>query len=485
MYNTLLTPAGFRKGMDLYFRRHDGDAVTCDDFRAAMADANGVDLTQFGLWYSTPGTPVVKYSSDYDAPSETFRLTLTQSSKSDAPLHIPVSVGLLDKATGEEIVPTTVLQLKEMTQSFDFTGIKGEVIPSLLRGYSAPVKLLHHSGVEDEAELAFLAARDTDGFNKWEAGQKLSTSLIFQTMRGEKSQITLEYVFEAFGRTLAETEIMDYSIKAYALTLPTESSLAELLRDDEVVDPVALHKAREDVKLEIARKFYSEIRAQYDTLTTAMEKEDGDFKVDATAIGRRRLRNTLLDYLCSIKESPIEQKAAAELATRHYDKASGMTDKVAALSALASMDEEGAAARDIALERFHQEANGDALVLNKWFTVQATSDLKDVLQRVKLLTKHPDFSLANPNRCRSLISAFTMNSAHFHAEDGDGYKFVADMVVELDKLNPQISSRMANSLIQWKKYGVNRGGLMKAQLERLASLKLSDDLFEVVSRGLK
>jgi aminopeptidase N len=210
-----------------------------------------------------------------------------------------------------------------------------------------------------------------------------------------------------------------------------------------------------------------------------------EFSVDAESVGKRRLRNTIMGYLTSIKESADEQKAAAEVATSHYNNATGMTDKMSALNALASMDGEGASARDEILQKFYDDANGDALVLNKWFSVQALADLPDVLDRVKALVKHPDFTLSNPNRCRSLISAFTMNSAAFHAEDGEGYKFIASSIVDLDQLNPQISSRMGTSLIQWRKYGEERANMMKTELKKLSGMKLSDDLFEVVNRGLK
>jgi len=483
MYSTLLGIDGFRKGMDLYFERHDGTGVTCDDFRAAMADANDVDLEQFGLWYSTPGTPVVSFSHLYDDETGTFSLTLSQSSKSDQALHIPVSVGLLDKSTGEEVVPTQILELRKEKQTFEFPGLKGDVIPSILRDFSAPVKLVSESGENDEESLAFLAARDTDGFNRWEAGQVLYTDAIFQNMRDEVSETTLGYVHEAFSRTLGGEETTDYSIQAYALTLPSESTLAE---EVDVVDPIAIHKSRGAVKKGIARKLYSEIKAKYDVLTEAMEAEGGEFKVDATSIGRRRLRNVLLDYLCSVKETAEEQKAAAKLAWNQFEKATGMTDRYSALSALASMDGEGAELRDRVIQIFFDDAKGDALVLNKWFTVQALADLPDVLDRVKELTQHPDFTLSNPNRCRSLISAFTMNSAAFHATSGEGYNFVGDTLMELDKLNPQISSRMGSSLIQWKRYDADRGALMKAELERVAAMKpISDDLSEILSSALK
>lgn len=479
MYQALLGVDGFRKGMDLYFKRHDGSAVTCDDFLSAMADANGKDLSQFALWYSTPGTPVVKYAHEYK--DGTFSLTLSQESKSDKPLHIPVSVGLLDKETGEEVVPTQVLELTEMKKTFTFDGLKGDVVPSMLRGFSAPVKLVAESGEVDEDSLAFLAARDTDGFNKWEAGQKLYTSLIFQTMADKQSEKTLDYVFEAFGRTLGAKDVTDFSSQAYALMLPSEATLAEEM---EIVDPIGIHKAHGSIKKAISRKFMSELSQRYQELTVETEVEH-ELKIDAYNIGKRRLRNVLLDYLCSIRETEEEEVAAAALAMNHFKNAKGMTDKMAGLSALASMGGKGAAARDEALQRFYDDANGDALVLNKWFSAQALSDLPDVLDRVKKLTKHPDFTLLNPNRCRSLVGAFTMNSAAFHAEDGGGYKFIGEILAELDKLNPQISSRMAGSLIQWRRFDEKRGALMKAELEKLASTKLSEDLYEIVHRGLK
>jgi aminopeptidase N len=483
MYHTLLTPQGFRKGMDLYFKRHDGSAVTCDDFRSAMADANNVNMDQFGLWYSTAGTPNLTWGGAYDKESEIYHLTLAQTSKSDTPLHIPVSVGLLDKATGVEIVPTTVLELKETTQTFEFKGIKGEVVPSILRDFSAPVKLVHVSGEEKEEDLAFLAAFDANGFNKWEAGQKLYTNRIFQVMNTQQtsSDVTRNRVMEAFGRTLRDS--LDFSIKAYALSLPAESSLSESLDSNVVVDPVAIHLARDKVKMDIARTFERDIRDLYNTLTVLMDSEK-ELVINAESIGRRRLRNVLLDYLSSIRQSPEEEIVAADLALNHFQKAKGMTDKYAALVLLASMDGKAADARDAALHTFYKDANGDALVLNKWFTAQSTADLSDVLERVKSLTQHPDFTVSNPNRFRSLVSAFTMNHAHFHASDGSGYKFIADMIIQIDKLNPQVSSRLATSLINWKKYG-ERGSLMKGELQRLASLSLSDDLFEVVSRGLQ
>ena len=479
MYQTILGVEGFNKGMKLYFQRHDGTGVTCDDFLAAMADANGVDLSQFSLWYNTAGTPAVTYSSDYKDGS--FKLTLSQKSLSKSPMHIPISFGLLDKATGEEVVPTTVLDLKQATQTFTFDGLKGDVVPSILREFSAPIKFAPESGDVDEEWLAFLAANDTDGFNRWESGQKLYSSLIFQTLEGRVSEKTTEYVYEAFGRALADKETSDFSIQAYNMIMPSESTLAEEM---DVIDPVALHKARGSVRNALARKFYEQLLGRYNELTSFMDK-DNEFKVDATAIGRRLLRNVLLGYLCSVTDTPEKQVTAANLAMDHFRNANGMTDKMSAFSVLTSMDGEGSGSRDEAIEQFYKDADGDALVLNKWFASQSLADLPGVLDRVKKLTEHPDFTLKNPNRLRSLVGAFTMNSAAFHDESGAGYEFIGDMLVKVDGLNPQLSSRLAGCLIQWRRYNEARGKLMKAQLEKLASLKLSDDLYEVVNRGLK
>ena len=488
MYRTLLGKDGFRKGMDLYFERHDGDAVTCDDFLSAMGDANGVDLMQFSRWYSTNGTPTVKYSSRYDDESKTFYLTLSQESNCEDPLLIPISVGLLDKASGEEVVATKVLELKEMEQTFEFDGLEGDVLPSILRGFSAPIKLVRaEASASEEEDLAFLAARDTDGFNRWEAGQKLYTSLIFQTLEGtQDGGKTVAYVEEAFSRALS-MDGSDYSIQAYALTVPSESTLAEEMK---VVDPVALHKARGDVRKSLARKYYSEIKAKYDELTQAMasDSSEEEIKLDATSIGQRRLRNVLLGYLCCIKETAEEREAASELAMKQFESSYGMTDRYSALNCLASMDGEESvvARRDAALKKFFEDANGDALVLNKWFTCQAVADLPDVLDRVKALVDHPDFTLNNPNRCSSLIGAFTMNASHFHAEGGEGYKFLGDIVAQVDKLNPQLSSRLGRGLVQWRKYSEERGALMKTVLQELADMdSISSDLSEVIGSSLK
>jgi len=485
MYNTLLTPAGFRKGMDLYFDRHDGQAVTCDDFRAAMADANGVDLGQFERWYLQKGTPTVTYASEFDADKSVFKVTLKQSTPAapeNLPFHIPVSFGVIDSESGEELLSTRVLELKSEEEAFEFelSGVVGTPVPSLLRGFSAPVKLARESEESARLELLTLAAHDTDGFNRWEAGQKLYADAIFEQLGGEAE---MEGVYEAFGQTLTSPKISDDSIRAYGLMLPTESGLAE---DMDVIDPVGLREARAAVKRKLARKFKAGFTELYQTLTDEMKGKP--FEVNSKAIGKRRLRNVCLDYICSNKEGDEEAVESAKLAHAHFYAANCMSDKVAAMGILANVHScaEAEALRDEVLAKFYDDAEGDALVLNKWFTIQATASKPDVLDDVKRLTQHPEFTLKNPNRCRALLSAFTANSAAFHQEDGSGYSFIGEKIAALDALNPQIASRMSGSLISYKRYNEARAAKMKTELERISKIDgLSPDTFEVVSRALK
>ena len=482
MYDTILTSEGFRKGMDLYFKRHDGQAVTCDDFLAAMADANDADLSQFSRWYCTSGTPTVSYSSAFHAEKGLFQLTLSQSSRSNEPLFIPISVGLLDKKSRQEIVPTKILELKESKQTFDFPNLKGEVVPSILRNFSAPVKLVPLDGV-DESELAFLASHDTDGFNRWDSGQKLYTCAILKAMKKEDNVETINLVLETFGKTLKDKSISDNSIRAYALILPGESTLAESVA---VIDPPAIHEARKNLMNLIARKFKDDLTSCYQNLTAEIEA-DGEFIVDGASVGRRSLRNVCLAYLCSIFQTPEEQKTAATLAANHFNSATGMTDKMSAFAQLVSMSGEGESAREAAIKKFYDDAHGDPLVLDKWFATLASAELPDIVDRVKKLVSHPDYSLEKPNRCRSVITSFATNMAAFHHASGKGYEFLGDILEKLDKINPKVAARItAGSLIGWKRYGRERSELMKAQLRRLEKLDhVSNDLSEIIARGLQ
>ena len=491
MYQTLLGVDGFRSGMDLYFSRHDGSAVTCDDFRQAMADANGADLEQFERWYMQRGTPTVSYSSQYD--DQTGELTLrlkqrTPAAPENEPFHIPVSVGVIDSENGNELLQTQVLELKSDSDTFTFPlkGVVGQPVPSVLRGFSAPVKLVNEDADVSNFHLQTLAAYDTDGFNRWESGQKIFSNAIFAHLEGSdgKGEAT-SAVMKTFEQALTSDKLDDDSIRAYNLILPSESGLAE---DMETIEPVKLRDARALVKREVAGRFRSQFRDLYDKLTEEMKGKS--FSVDSKSVGKRRLRNVCLDYITTTvdRTDKAEILRNARVAYDHYRSSTTMTDKLAAMGILSSVwgSEDAEALRDEVLSDFYKEADGDALVLNKWFSVQASSSKPTVLDDVKALMKHPDFTIKNPNRCRALVTSFTMNNAAFHAANGEGYEFVASVIKDVDPLNPQVASRMCGSLIGHKRFDDGRAKLMKQRLKELSEIKdLSPDSFEVITRGLK
>ncbi len=488
MLHTLLGAEGFRRGMDLYFERHDGEAVTCDDFRAAMADANGVDLAQFERWYRQPGTPVVEALGRHDAARGSFELTLRQRRPETPvefdfePLHIPVAVGLL-APDGRELplrlegeaadgpAPTTrVLELRHAEQSFRFLGVAEPPIPSLLRGFSAPVRLAMQ---RPRAELAFLMGRDGDAVNRWEAGQTLARELLLELVaaRAAGLPLALDPLFvEAFRRVLLDPGL-DGSLRALALALPAERELAQAMP---VVDVEGLHAAREFAISDLGRQLRGDFERVYQA-----SLPQGPTRIDRDSIARRRLKNATLRYLTCAGDP----ESLARL-TRQFEGADNMTDTQAALVLLA---EHAGPAREAALAAFYARFEGDPLVVDKWFSVQAQSGAPDTVERVRSLCRHPAFTLRNPNRVRSLVGAFaTANAFHFHAADGAGYVLVADKVLELDPLNPQVAARLAASLSSWRRYDPGRQALMKQQLERLAGAeRLSKDVYEIVERSLK
>ncbi len=489
MYHTFLGAEGFRRGMDLYFERHDGAAVTCDDFRAAMADANGFDFEQFGRWYSQAGTPLVEGSGEWDGANGQYRLTLRQSypetdyatDAARAPLHMPVAMGLLDSTTGAALplrlagdapgeTPThRVLDFREAEQVYVFEGVANRPVASLFRGFSSPIRLKMERSHED---LAFLMANDEDAFNRWDAGQELATELLLAFAAGvaEGRTLTLDPLFsDAFGRVLGDAEL-DGSLKALALTLPGEKTLGQEM---DVIDPDALHTAREFMRSALGRAHAEALRAVYDACA-----ETGPYSNDKHAIDRRRLRNTALAYLMA-----ADPEAGTALAAAQFDTANNMTDASAALSLLA--DAQGPE-REAALSAFYARWHDDPLVLDKWFSIQAGSRRPDALECVIALASHADFSLKNPNRLRSLVGAFCAgNQVHFHRSDGAGYRFLADIVIELDPLNPQLASRMVSIFNPWKRFDAGRQALMRGELERIAArTPLSKDVFEIVGRAL-
>ena len=489
MLHTLLGAEGFRKGSDLYFERHDGQAVTCDDFIRAMEDANGVELSQFKRWYSQAGTPRLQVSEHFDAQAHTYSLTLRQSCPETPdkveklPFVIPVALGLLD-ASGQELplrladeataVGTSrVLAVTEAEQTFTFVDIAEQPLPSLLRGFSAPVKL---SFPYSRDQLMFLMQHDTDGFNRWDAGQQLSVQvlqeMIGQYQRGESLAMDSR-LLTALASVLDNTEL-DPAMVAEMLSLPSEAYLAEI---SEVADVDAIHAAREFARKQLADGLFDGLWARYQTnrevsRSTAYVAEKEHF-------ARRALQNIALSYLM-LSERPEVLAATLE----QYDACDNMTERLTALAVLVNSPFEAEKAR--ALQAFAEHFKDNPLVMDQWFSVQAASGLPGGLARVKALMQHPAFTLKNPNKVRALIGAFAgQNLINFHAADGSGYRFLADLVIELNALNPQIASRQLSPLTRWRKYDSKRQALMKAELERiLASGPLSSDVYEVVSKSL-
>ena len=479
MFQTVLGKVGFLRGLQLYLNRHDGSSASWDDFRNAMADATETNLDQLGLWYSIAGTPTVSYCYSYDAERRKFSLTLKQNleCKPDVFLHIPVAIGLLDKTTGQELLPTTVLNLKSRGATFDFDDLPKEVVPSVLRDFSAPVVLVSENMSQHEHDLAFLATYDTDGFNRWEAIQRLYTVCIFSILREEDSAAVQKSVIEAFGHTLKDPNI-DAASKSYLLNLPTESVLSRQL---EMENPVGVHGARLELGRRIRSHFETDIQSLYDELTLAMPV---DARTDTLSRATRSLRNVLLEYLCFVGESSEDQLKAAHLAMTHYDTATCLTDRIAAFRKLSSMSGVAAGLRDEAVDKFYQYAKQNGpMVMNKWFQTQALSDLPDVLDRVQRLTQHPDFKATNAGRFRSLITSFTFNAKAFHTEYG--YQFIGSVISQMDKVAPPLSVELTNKLASWRRHPPERATLMKTELQRIASAKnLSPSLSAAVKRAL-
>ncbi|MGY0831215.1 aminopeptidase N [Azospirillum argentinense] len=486
MYHTLLGPQGFRKGMDLYFQRHDGQAVTCDDFAAAMSDATGVDLTQFKRWYRQAGTPELDVTGAYDEAAKTYRLTVKQTvpptpgQPVKEPMHIPLVMGLLGpdgadlplRLTGEAEPAGTsrTLHITEAEQTFTFVDVPARPVPSLLRGFSAPVKL--RADLTD-GDLTFLMANDSDAFNRWEAGQTLATrlllSLVADRQAGRELALPRSFI-DAVGAVLKDAD-QDPAFAAQALVLPTESYLGTQM---EVIDPDAIHAVRE-----FARRRLAEALRPGWLDTHRRNAGNEPFSVDAAAIGRRALKNLCLAYLMA-----LEDEEALGLCLGQYRGAQAMTDVMAALQFLSNSN---APERDEAIASFYERWKGEALVVDKWFGVQATSHRPDALERVTALLAHPAFEIRNPNKVYALIGGFAGgNPVRFHDTSGAGYRFLADQVLRLDPMNPQVAARMVGPFSRLRRYDATRRALMKAELERIvATPGLSPDVFEVASKSLE
>ncbi len=479
LYNTLLGQDGFRKGMDLYFERHDGQAVTTEDFLSAMADANNTDLSQMQVWYDQAGTPVVDVAMDFDEAQKSCTLHFTQTcpstpeaaSDQKKPYLIPVKLALLD-SDGKVLVSDTV-KLSEHQQSVTFEKLNSSVkpIPSLLQEFSAPVKLQYDYSID---ETIFLMQHDKDDFNRWEASQRLAKTLLLDMLdaRSKGEALGVEpRIIDAYQQVL-ENHKLDYALRAEALTLPSETDISEML---EQANPQAIHEVRQFLLKSLAQGLRLPLEALYEELQS---KNQGEYSINAESIGIRRLKNTCLGYLGKINDPSIH-----ELCYQQFSESKNMTDTLSALGILASIQ---CPQREQALKDFEEKWQDDTLVMDKWFAIQATSNLPDTLDQVKTLMNHKLFSIKNPNKVRSLIGAFAAgNPVNFHNPDGSGYQFHSDRVLELDKLNPQVASRMVRLLMNWKHYEAGRSALMREQLERIKAQEgLSADVFEIVSKAL-
>src|SRR5690349_8757062 len=425
MQHTLLGEEKFMAGMRLYFKRHDGQAVTCDDFVQAMQDASGVDLTQFRRWYDVAGTPVLDCDGSYE--DGTFTLSVRQSM--NPPFHVPLLVKVGDKEQ--------LLHVRKSEERFTFPGLKQRPVPSLLRRFSAPV-ILHYP--YSEADLLHLLANDDDPFNRWEAGQRVAAAIVLEDA-GKPSPAFID----AMRGVLEDPDPM---LAAEVLNLPAETFLAEQL---EIVDPDALHASRNALRKALASALERELRSTYQRLAVR-----GAYSPDASAIGRRLLRNTALSYLTELGDCAT--------AYRQFQQADNMTDSQAALTAVAQID---CPEREKALEQFYARWHNEPLVVDKWLAVQASSRLPTTLPTVRRLLRHPAFDIKVPNKVYALVRSFAANHVNFHAADGSGYDFLADQVIAINGFNPQVAARMARGFDRWRRFDAERQAKARAALERI------------------
>ncbi len=486
MLRTILTPALFRKGMDLYFTRHDGQAATVEDFVRCFEEVSGRDLGQFRLWYSQAGTPEIRAEGKYDSASGKYslqvsqRLGATPGQPEKQPMQIPLSLGLIGSKSGtplpltlegeNQIGPTErVVELTGPEHSFVFTNVTEAPVLSIGRNFSAPVNIRTSA---DLGTRAFLMGRDTDSFNRWESGQQLATELLLAMIRNIQAggaPTTDPVYLDAIGNVLKRAH-EDHAFTALMLMPPSESELALKLSP---IDPEAIHSAREA----LIRATANAHRTGLDRLYRDLESK-GPFSADAASAGRRSLRNAVLRFLTAAND-----ETSARLAHDHYVSATNMTEMTAGLSALARMT---SPRRDQAFAAFHDRFRSEPLVLDKWMGLQAMSPLPDTIERVRSLMTHPVFTLKNPNRVRALIGAFAVgNPLRFHDRSGAGYRLLREVVQSLDSINPQTAARMAAAFETWRRYDAERQRLIRAELEAIAAQSgLSNNLYEMVSKML-
>jgi len=484
MMHTLIGPVYFRKGIDLYFQRHDGHAITTDDLVQAMQDASAMDLTQFKRWYEQSGTPRLNITDRYDPSSQVYELTVTQScpptpgQSEKLPFHIPLTVGLLD-ASGKDISlqlegepapqgTSRVLSLRETQTVFRFVNVRGQPVPSLGRNFSAPV-IINYAYSEDA--LQHLLSFDSDPVNRWEAGQRLTLKLLLPSIadyQKAREPRFPDYLANAFGHVLTDG-LKDPAFAAEALALPLEVYIAEQLP---VIDPDAVHQVRLAMRRFLAERLKTGLRKTYDACVVT-----GAYSPDAASAGRRALRNLCLAYLMERDDPEVRHMCVKQL-----DEADNMTDALAALIALSNCD---CPERKVALEQFYRKWQDEPLVVDKWLGVEASSRLPGTVGRVSELTSHPAFTLENPNKVYALIGSFGANQVNFHAADGSGYNFMQEQIIALDPINPQVAARMARNFERWKRFEPKRRELMKTVLEAVSTIHgLSKETAEVVSKAL-
>ncbi len=480
MIHTLLGSELFRQGSDLYFARHDGQAVTTEDFVQAMEDASGKNLGQFRAWYHQAGTPELHITDAFDTEAQEYSLTVRQScpatpgQEKKTPFLIPLAVGLLDfkgnditLATGEK---TQVLEVTEVEQTFVFKGMATKPIPSLLRGFSAPVKLFYPY---QRDELMFLMAHDSDGFSRWDAAQKLAVDILQEQIESytpDQPLVLDQRLIKAY-RAVLEEDGLDKAMVSKILTLPSQAYLSELAA---TIDVDGIHAVREFTRKQLGYELESLFLKTYQDNNSGLP-----YSPDADSIARRSLKNLCLSYLVATGKPEY-----LVLAQQQYTQADNMTDMQSALALVAHSEDKNSAAS--LLNDFYAQWKNESLVVNLWLSIQASDPSEGALARVKALMGHPAFDAKNPNKLRSLIAVFcAQNPVNFHAKDGAGYQFLADRILELNEQNPQMAARMLTPLTRWKKYDADRQTLMRAQLERIQqSDALSKDVFEVVSKSL-
>jgi aminopeptidase N len=484
MIQTILGSENFRKGMDLYFERHDGQAATVEDFIASMEDASKRDLSQFMRWYEQAGTPELACSLRYEPAQKTAELTVNQVTPATPgqprkkPLHIPLRIGLLGENGNEmplqleegESIDDGLLHISEPEQTFRFANIASRPVPSLLRDYSAPVKLTANL---ESGDLEFLMANDNDPFNRWQAGQTYATRLLTDTVgdiRNGNEPGSAKNFADALG-AIAGDESLEPAYRAECLRLPSESDMAREIGSD--VDPDAVHRSRQHLRAEVGTRLHDLLVGLYES-----HIQKGPYKPDAASAGKRALRNAALGLLGATgKELEIGRTAD------HYKSATNMTDRIAALGILAHIDHE---LRQEAFDDFYNCWKDDHLAIDKWFALQATSTLPTVLDKVRSLKGHRLFSLKVPNKVRALIGAFaTMNPTGFNRADGAGYEFVAGAALDIDKFNPQVAARLMGCFKSWRLLEAGRRELAKASLTRVLNAEgLSKDTYEIVAKTL-